>query len=390
MTPAINAEALLDDVVSELDLRDFGDDRYVEDYRHALAALQDELALTPMGIAMLDGWTRTALTNVLRMNRDLAAHPEIRDEILAPPIVITGFARTGTTKLQRMVSASPATQSLLLWKLLNPAPFPDTDPYGRDPRIDFALESARMVEQHFPEFWAAHPQPALDADEDFLLHDMTFAAPTLGMRFGAMGLMKALTPTDVRVFEFLRTVLQYLQWQDGSPDRSSRPWVLKSPIHIGNVAALRKVFPGATFVFCHRDVETVMASLCSLIALANRMVTGDVDRPRLGREVLAYWAEEWTRNLRQRADLDPGSYCDLRFDAINADAVAAVEQVHTLAGLSFDDDARRAAEQWQRDNPRHGGGEHRYDLADFDLTGAQVREAFAPYYEFFAGSDVLA
>jgi hypothetical protein len=218
---------------------------------------------------------------------------------------------------------------------------------------------------------------------------MTFNAPTVGMRFGAMGLMKDLTPMQPRVLEFLRTMLKYLQWQDGAPDRSTRPWVLKSPIHIGNVSTLAQVFPGARFVFCHRDAETVTASLCSLIGLANRMVTGEVDAPKLGAEVLGFWSREWDRNLEQRADLEPGSYCDLRFDAINADALAAVEQVHDLAGLTFDDAAREAAQTWQAANPRHSGGTHTYDLADFGLTGAQVRTAFAAYYDHFAGSSLL-
>ena len=393
----VTADTLLDKVTRELGLTDFGDDRYVGEYKRAIDAINEEVALTPMGVAILEEWIQRTLTNVLRMQRDLKAHPEIHDEVLAPPIVISGFARTGTTKLQRLISASPATQSLQLWKLLNPAPFDDTSPaadptnptIGPDPRIAFAQEAARMAQQAFPDMWAAHPTPALDAEEDFLLHDMTFIAPTDGMRCGAARLMEALTPMDIRVYEFLRTVLKYLQWQDRSPNRASRPWVLKSPIHIGNVSTLLQVFPGARFVFCHRDVEVAMASLCSLDEIARRMLTDKVDRKTLGNEVLEYWAREWNRNLQQRAQLDPHSFCDIMFDDINRDGIAVAEKVHAFAGLKFDDAAKKATADWETANPRHHGGKHEYRLETYGLTGQRVREAYAAYYNYFAGTGIV-
>jgi Sulfotransferase family len=384
----VSADALLDKVTRELGLTDFGDDRYVGEYQRAVDAINAEVTLTPMGVAILEEWIQRTLTNMLRMQRDLKAHPEIRDEVLAPPIVISGFARTGTTKLQRLISMSPATQSLQLWKLLNPAPFDDADPNAPDPRIAFAQEAAKMAQQAFPEMWAAHPTPPLDAEEDFLLHDMTFIAPTDGMRCGATRLMEALTPMNVRVYEFLRTMLKYLQWQDRGANRASRPWVLKSPIHIGNVSTLLQVFPGAKFVFCHRDVEVAMASLCSLDEIARLMLTDQVDRIALGNEVLEYWAREWNRNLQQRAQLDPDSFCDIQFDDINRNGMAVAEKVHAFAGLRFDEAARKAMAEWEAVNPRHQGGKHEYTLEKYGLTRRRVRNAYAAYYDYFADSGI--
>lgn len=392
----VSAKFLLDKVVSETGLDDFGDARYLNDYRHAVTALNGEVPFTPIGIAMLEEWVQRTLANVLRMQRDLKAHPEIRDEVLAPPLVISGFARTGTTKLQRLMSASPAAQSLQLWKLLNPSPMSPTPPGDTQEsaqRIAFAEAAAGLARQAFPEMWAAHPTPPLDAEEDFLLHDMTFIAPTVGMRFGAARLMKALTPMNIRVYEFLRTTLQYLQWQDRLAGRGShhaaRPWVLKSPIHIGNVSTLLQVFPGAKFVFCHREVEVAMASLCSLDEISRNMFSSGFDLKLLGREVLDYWSREWRRNLEQRAQLDPRFFCDIRFDDINRDGMAIAEKVHTFAGLTFDAAARQTTADWEAANPRHQGGKHVYQLDKYGITGEQVRETFAFYYDHFAGSGVV-
>jgi hypothetical protein len=376
------ADTWLDAAVSSSGLDDFGDERYLDDYHRAIAAITDQVAISPAGMAVIEEWVTRTLVNVLRMQRDLRDHPEIHDEVLASPIVITGFARTGTTKLQRMVSVSPATQSLATWRLLNPAPLARTAA-GSDPRIAVAEQVSDMIATVFPEMWAAHPMPARDADEDMGIHDMSFIAPTIGMRFAAWGYMKANTPMNRRVLEFLRTVLKYLQWQDGSPERSSRPWVLKSPIHIGNIETMRAVFPGATFVFCHREIETLMASLCRLVEVAAGMVSDSVDRLALGAELLAYWSGEWVRGLAQREQLDDASYIDLRFEAINRDGVAAAEQVHRLAGLTFDDAARDAAIAWEASTPQHVGGSHEYRLGDYGLTEGDVREAFTSYRDRF-------
>jgi hypothetical protein len=371
----LSAERLLEGVTSELDLDDFGADRLPGDLGRTVEALNDEVPITPEGAPAVEEWITRSLRNTLLMQRDLAAHPEILDEELAPPIVVTGFPRTGTTKLQRIVSASPATQALSLPKLLNPAPIPHRDA--------FAEQVTAMMREAFPDFWAAHPIPHDQADEDMAIHDMTFASATVGMRHGAWRLMEERRPTDPWVFEFLRTTLKYLQWQDGSPGRSARSWVLKCPTHIGNVATVRSIFPGAKYVFCHRELETAMASLCRLVELAIGMVAEPTDRTALGEALLAYWSGEWGRCLEQRAELDTGSYLDLRFEEITRDGVAAAERVHELAGLSFDAAARAAAEAWEAANPRHSGGRHVYQLSDYGLTPDRVRSVFAAYYSHF-------
>lgn len=384
----LSAESLLDKVSSDVGLSDFGDNRFISDYQYAINALAEELPLTSVGITILEGWLERILTNRLRMQRDLKEHPEIHDEILSPPVVICGSARTGSSKLQRLLSVSPATQSLQLWKLLNPAPFPNSATADIDPRITYAEEVTNMTRKAFPDYWAAHPTPPLDAEEDFLLHDMTFLAPTNGMQFGASELTAKLTPIDIRVYEFLRTALKYLQWQDGSPDRASRPWVLKSPIHIGNISTLLQVFPGARFIFCHRDIEIAIASLCSTRERCLLMYCDNIIRDTLGTETLDYWAEQWNRNLQQRAGLQKNSYCDIRFDEINRDGVAIAERMHAFAGLVFDADARQATKRWEAQNPRHHGGRHDYKLEDYGLSSAQVREAFAPYYTYFSDNEI--
>ena len=55
------------------------------------------------------------LVNRARMQKDLVDHPEIERIELLPPVAIVGLPRTGSSKLQRILSASSGLQSLPFW-----------------------------------------------------------------------------------------------------------------------------------------------------------------------------------------------------------------------------------------------------------------------------------
>ena len=98
----------------------------------------------PGGIETFRNAMLRHLVNRLRIEDDLRRHPEILDEDVSDPIVIVGMPRTGTTKLQRMLSAAPEVQKLYLWRMLNPAPFPDAVAGAPDPRIQAARVRDRV------------------------------------------------------------------------------------------------------------------------------------------------------------------------------------------------------------------------------------------------------
>lgn len=128
-----------------------------------------------------------------------------------------------------------------------------------------------------------------------------------------------------------------------------------------------------------------MASLCSLDEIARHLFTETLDRQDIGTGALAYWSREWERNLAQRPLLAPGSFCDVRFEDINRNAMVAIERVFDFVGIELDDIGRRAMQQWEANNPRHQGGLHVYDGTDYGLTAERVRESFAAYFRHFGG-----
>jgi hypothetical protein len=382
----LRPENMFERVFAETGLDDFGDPRLPQDYERLFDEIAAEVEFSPQGIAVCEEHFHRMLVNRLRMERDFKEHPEIEQEVLAPPLIVTGFARSGTTKLQQMISAAPGVQALSLWRMLNPAPFPDAKPDELDPRITFALQAERVLREHYPEMWAAHPTPAMNAEEDMLVNDMTFIAPSLPMRIGATQYTMALSPADPRMYEYTRRVLKYLQWQDGSPDRAARPWVLKCPIHLGNLVTIQKVHPGAKVVHCHRDVEVSMASTAALSNIAWRMYTDHVDKLKIGDLTLKYWSREWEFNLQQRRLVPADTVMDVRFEDINRDGMQVIERIFEFAGLELEPRDRAAMIAWEKENTRHKHGVHEYTSEEYGFTRARVNEAFRVYHDYFAGT----
>ena len=105
-------------------LSDFGDMQFLAGLENVVAGFNNEAQLTAIGEQMAFGGLLNFLINRLRYIRDIKDHPEILEEDIVKPIIILGLPRTGTTKLQRILSADPQSQPMTYWRMMNPAPLP--------------------------------------------------------------------------------------------------------------------------------------------------------------------------------------------------------------------------------------------------------------------------
>lgn len=379
----LTADALIAAARTEAGLTDLHDFD-VEPLERFLASVTTETPIGPEGLGGLQMDVVRLLVNRLRHAADLTAHPEIADEAVSDPIVITGLPRTGTTKLQRLMAADPDTQSVALWRLLFPAPLPLPSVGGEDPRVGIAREFQSQLSAAFPEFLAAHTMQADEPEEEALLAQMTFD------RLGAFDWFYD-TPSyhswlagrsQAGAYAYLREILQYLQWQDGG--RRDRPWVLKTPLHTGNIGDLLQVFPDATVVHCHRDPVEAVTSFCAFVEIIRRTRGHTViDRQALGTFLLGELSTHWERNLAQRPDLPERQILDVRYADICADPLAAVENIHAARGGKPSEIGVIAMHAWDEANPPGAHGRHEYAMATYDLSEDRIRAAFAGYYARF-------
>jgi hypothetical protein len=183
-------------------------------------------------------------------------------------------------------------------------------------------------------------------------------------------------------YQYLRDLLRYLQWQDGG--RRGRPWVLKSPPHLGHIDQIFETFPGATIVHCHRDPATVVASFCSLIDQI-RVSRGIevVDREQLGAYRLHFCVEDWSRNLELRAACPADQIFDVTYDEIVSDTPGIINRIYASRGMTIREEALSSMAAWEQENPQGRFGLHDYTLESYGLTRQQVNHAFGDYLARF-------
>lgn len=368
-------------------LSDFGTD-FMEPFSRLLDSAIHEVAFTPIGLKSFKADINRMLVNRLRFQADLKQHPEILDEDVADPIVILGLPRTGTTKLQRMMSASPSVQALYFWRLLNPARFPkdpDADPAAPDPRINVAHQAASMLRTMFPKYIAVHSAQADEVDEELLLLAFAFETLLLYVNTPVHGYSHWVAQRrQDRPYAYLGRLIQYLQWQDGGS--RGRPWILKSPLHLGNLDVLLDVFPRSSLVHCHRDVSQVVASFCNLIENMWLMRVESVDLRALGRDILGMLSFEMEKYVRLREQIEAAGRIeiyDVSYARIEREPIPIIEEVYRRSGRHLLQADSRAMQAWSERNPKDRFGRNIYSLERYGLSHEQVERAFAGYIERF-------
>lgn len=364
-------------------LEDFGDTRFIGALSRLVEGFRNEAQLSPLGEQLAYGGLVNMLVNRLRYVRDVKVHPEILREKIDRPIVILGLPRTGTTKLQRVLSTSAQALPMLYWRMMNPAPFPDEEPGKPVGRIQAARDAVGMLTEHFPGFVARHPTEAEVPDEEVLLMQGSFQCVVTWLFARMPSFYDFSMSTDPHpLYDYLHGQLQYMQWQQGGAQ--GRSWVMKSPCHTGFVDTLLKVFPDAVLVHCHRDVQKVLPSMAGLTEEMRRVHSDRVDRLVIGREMLDYFGGMMDRYLTIRDTLPPGRILDVRYEDITGDLAQVIARIYTQAGRALDAETMRSAAQFEEARPQHYLGTYTYALADYGLTAEMIRERFAAYQKRFA------
>ena len=156
---------------------------------------------------------------------------------------------------------------------------------------------------------------------------------------------------------------------------ADRRWVLKNPSHLFALDGLLAVYPDALVIQTHRQPRAAIASACSLAAQATSGWSHRFTGATIGADQLELWARGLELFNAERARHDQARFFDVYYDDFVADPLGTVEAVYGRFGLALSGaaaDAMRAVQS--------GAGAarpHRYELADFGLTGDQVDERFA-------------
>lgn len=363
-------------------LTDFGDADFREPLGVLIAAVKDEAELTPEGFY---GWQQHVLKllgNRLRIEALIAEHPEIADQPVARPLIIVSAQRTGSTKLQNVLACDPRWHTPLLWEAMFPAPLAGEQPGDPGARIAATRGWTEMFYAMAPEAMQLHAMAAEAVEEETFAVEMSF-------RWTVPAVL-AMIPSYIRwvetrgcvpTYRDMKRILQVLQWQRGSV----KPWLLKSPWHIGFLDDLLEVFPDATIVQCHRDPAESVPSNCALMYLGRRMGRPTLDKAEHGRDVLGMMEREMAAHLAHRDARGPGDWIvDVPYREIVSDAAGVVRRIYAARGEVLPGEVAEAIGAWEAENRQHKHGRFPYTLEEYGLTADAVDAGFRDYKTRFA------
>jgi Sulfotransferase family len=317
----------------------------------------------------------------------LNRHPEIHAMDIKAPIIVAGLPRSGTTHLLNLMAADSRLRALPLWESYEPVPLPGEQllPGGVDPRYQRCADQWRMMQSLSPLLAAMHPMNPDHIHEELELMGPDFASYnyewlSVSPRWRDQYYACDQTPH----YEYMKTVLKILTWQDGDHTGANTRWVLKCPQHLEQLGVLHRVFPDATVAITHRDPVSVIQSAVTMLAYGQRINRKRVDLDGL----LKYWTDRVLHLLqacvRDRAILPAAQSIDVPFHEFMADDLGMVEKIYSRANLPLTAVARNQLQAYIDAHPRGKEGRVSYNLRhDFGVEPAQLREHFAFYFERF-------
>jgi hypothetical protein len=372
MDVGLTEAALLAEARQATGLERFGDESFLPALRILLAGLCDEANLNDGGRMRAKGAILMSLKNRLWANACFERHPEILQRKVAAPLVILGPARSGTTRLQRMLSADPRLQHLTAWEGFNPAPRPGLPGHGGEQRHAEVKAFLDQRRRSNPESYTAHPMDADWAEEETLLLNHSFCG-FYGLAHFNMPTYRAwyLASDKADSYRYMAQLIKLIAWTRGIGE--GQPWVLKAPPHMLALDALLGVFPDARLVFTHRDPVKTTGSTMSLVWSFYRHNTDAPSREAI-RDSWLPICERMARDcMEARVAIPAGQQLDVQYADMNRDWRSVMRRVYAFAGLAFDTqtDALLTAWQNQSDSENHHGG-HRYSLEDFGTSAEEV------------------
>ena len=339
-----------------------------------LPALHQEARLTDFGRLVAHGSLLKVMKERLWFEALMADHPEIDRIELAPPILVVGSMRSGTTRMQRLLATDPAHNALRLYEAQCPVPNPQKLRRRPDPRIRQVNRALKLIRSINPTVFDIHPTGPMDVDEELGLLDQSLSSAMIETQRRVPSYARFCEQEDqTPAYQRLHRLLKLRTWVEGSDP--SRPYVLKTPQHMQDIGALHATFPHSPLIFLHRDPVQLVASAASL-AWNHMVVQSDhVDANWVGAEWLRKTHLRLERVANGRRQIPKALQFDLGFAEVNADWQGAMRRTYAFLGRELAPPLEAAMAAYLADAAaRHGYARHRYALGQFGLTEGAVRE----------------
>ncbi len=338
-------------------------DEDVADFRERIdrlcTAVREEADLNALGQAMAWGQLSRAVKNRLAFGKLWHEQPELLDTSLAPPIIVIGHMRSGTTRLHKLLAADPAHSHTRYCDAYHPLPAAP----GLN-RVKSAIELT-MLGALNPWMQSIHPMAPAEVEEELAwisaaLHHSIYESQWHIPSYSAWSEERDAAPIYREFDRILRTDASHRGVAD-------KPRVMKVPAFAEDLEVLLAQFPDARLLITERDHKAVHRSAVSLSANQMAVQCDSCDLERIE----GFWRRKIAlREARLAMALADwkGPLAQLSFDELNEDWESAISKCYDALGLALLPDAIKAMRAEMADSAK---GKHQAHSAQLDRFANQ-------------------
>lgn len=302
----------------------------VADFRLRLerlcAAASQEAQLNALGRAMAYGQLLRVVKNRFAFGALWSERPELLDTRLAPPIIVIGHMRSGTTRIHTLLAADPAHSHTRYCDAYHPVPAR----LGIN-RVKAAIELALLGALN-PWMQAIHPMAPAAVEEELAwisaaLHHSIYESQWHIPSYSDFS--EGRDPAPI-----YREFARILKTDAANRAVADKPRVLKVPAFAEDLSSLLALFPDARLVIAHRERDAVLRSAVSLAANQMAMQSDACDLAAIE----ARWQHKIAlRENRMATALNGwrGPVARLEFEGINTDWESAIARCYSDLGLGL-------------------------------------------------------
>lgn len=379
----LDAAGLINEAINNTGLSDFGDDDWREPFNVLVKSLNEEADLHLMGRLMTRSDLIMHLEARLAVEDTYKQFPEIEDQELARPILITGSGRCGTSAMQNLLALDPDGGTLTHWEAMFPCPPPEKENYESEPRIELA--DARMTQWNrvTPEIMSMHEFGGAMPTELIQIEAISFQSVAwLGLYGFTPSYGKYMSQrSNLPALNYAKRVLKLLQWKN-----PRQRWLLKSPYAINYLPEVFQVFPNVELIWMHRDPIKACSSVVSLVGtlLWIRSNTPLSDAAFTQLTNTGAIAEQFNLVLDQ---IETGVIPESRIHNVQyidfiEDQLGEIIRVYEKLGIRLSEEGLSAMRRYIDEHPRELRPPHRYNMGD-ETRRQEERDLFMRYQRHF-------
>ena len=290
-------------------------------------------------------------------------------KLIAPPLFIIGYWRTGTTHLHNLLSLDEKFTYPTTYTCLFPNHFLLTE-HTLKKRLKGFLPQTRPMD-NMQLSWDT-PQ-----EDEIALALITGLSPYIDFAFPQTPLMnhrfldfKEATSKEIHIFK--ETLSHFVRKHTY---RSNKRVVLKSPTHTFRIRLLARIFPGAKFIHIVRDPVTVYLSAIHTFKIQRRLIglkKPDDSMLELGvmKDILLCYRS--TREIKEH--LKPDDFCEIRFEDLENQPITEIEKIYSSLKLRGFESVRSNLESYLASIT--GYKKNVYDIPDWKRN--QLHRIFSP------------